>query len=104
GEGKTSFLLKAQSVASAAKTITCLVSLEPKGSKDDNLRSIMEKLLDSIDSQHGTKLRHDWKAGNASSFRVPKEPTCRVDDLINDLQSITKKVSGQACLICVDDG
>src|SRR5260221_13273433 len=63
GEGKTSFLQKAQSVAQAAGMIACRPRLDAKRSTEDNLNTIMEKLLDAIDSAKQIKLRDEWKAG-----------------------------------------
>jgi hypothetical protein len=104
GEGKTSFLQKAQSEAAAAGIIACRARLDAKRSAEDNLQTIIEKLLDEIDSAATLQLRKDWKSGKDSSFRVPKEPGIRSDDLVKDLQDLTKQVNGKACLICVDDG
>jgi hypothetical protein len=109
GEGKTSFLQKAQSEALASANIACRARLDAKRSAEENLHTIIEKLLDEIDSATGLALRKDWKSGKDSSFRVPREPGIRTDDLANDLQAITKHLvsagKGQrACLICVDDG
>lgn len=109
GEGKTSILQKAQSEAAAVGIIACRARLDAKRSAEENLHTIMEKLLGEIDSATNLSLRKDWKSGKDSSFRVPKEPGFRTDDLVNDLQEFTRHIvsagSGRrACLICVDDG
>jgi hypothetical protein len=110
GEGKTSFLQKAESEAKAVGIIACRARLDAKRSPEENLHTIVEKLLAEIDSVANLQLRRDWISGEKSSFRVPKRPGgIRTDDLVEDLQTFSRHIasagkSQRACLICVDDG
>jgi hypothetical protein len=84
--------------------------LDAKRSPEENLHTIIEKLLVEIDAAANLALRKDWASGERSSFRVPKRAGgIRTDDLVEDLQVLTRHIvsAGKnqgACLICVDDG
>jgi hypothetical protein len=108
GEGKTSFLQKAKSEALAKGLIACSPRIDAKRSPEQNVHTIVEALLDAIDSIGNLKLRGDWKSGKNSSFRTPQEGEVRANDLARDLQSFLDQLRSlgriPACLLCVDDG
>lgn len=108
GEGKTSFLQKAKSEALAMGLIACSPRIDAKRTPEQNVHTIVEELLDAIDSTCGLKLRREWKSGKSSSFRTPQESEIRANDLSRDLLSFLDQLRSldrtPACLLCVDDG
>jgi hypothetical protein len=108
GEGKTSLLKKIRSEAAGGGLIACSPRIDAKRTPEQNLHTIVEELLLSIDSDCATRLHREWKSGKSSSFRTPQEDAVRANDLTSDLQRFLNELHAHgkkpACLICVDDG